>query len=1304
MNIKKQLALILGILFINNYTASSQITIDNTPTPLQLIQLIAGPGAQVSNVVYTGNALSRGSFTGTSNVGIAGGLLLTTGKTSIVNVANTADGSGSLLYGPGDADLNTLTTQGTYDACVIEFDFIPTTTSFSFRYVFGSEEYPEYVCSTYNDVFAFFVSGPNPAGGNYVKKNIALIPNTTTPVAINSINPGTPGTVGQPGFFDPSPCTPTGQSLAYSSLYVNNTGGAYVMYDGFTKPLIAQCDVTPCASYHVKLAVADVGDEAYDSGVFIEENSMTGTQSGMLTATPSNVCVNGTSVVSITPGAASYVWNFDGGVATPPGGGGDHNVTWPTAGTKNVTCTATFGACPVVVTTQVVVSSSSATATASPTAICGGSSTLTATGGTQFLWSSNPPSAIASVASPTVSPTITTTYTVTVGDAVGCANTASVIVTVNSSASLTVSASPAAICPGGTSTISCTNVPGATYAWSSGQGNVYSFADSPSTTTSYTVTVTSSGCVSQGSVTLTVNPLPPVFAGNDGYTCPGISTNLTATGASSYAWSSTLPTSLPANPNTAGIAVNPTVQSSYTVVGTLNGCTNSDQVVVMMNPPAVIEAGSDVSICKNSSTQLLASGGSTYVWTSTPSSVIPNVSNPTVSPTVSTTYSVVATDVQGCTGSDRVIVNVINPPAVNAGVDQSICPNETATIAATGAQSYDWGSNGQTATILVSPSSNTTYTVTGTDANQCSNTDQVVVFIKALPVANAGTDKSICLNNTTNLSSTGGNQFLWSSNPPSFTNNTSNPTVSPSITTTYTVTVTSAINCTAQDDVVVTVNSLPIADAGSDQIICRNTNVNLTGNGGVSYKWSPGGVNTQVYNVSPLNTTMYSLTVTDANQCSATDQVNVVVNQLPVIEAGSNTQICNGDQVVLTASGGDNYDWAVAQGASITENPLTTTTYTVVGTDINGCTASDKVVVTVNSIPTSDFSFESPICARSASQVIYTGTATSGAVYDWGNFGGADVSTGAGSGPYNVIWNTEGTYNVCLTVTQNNCISPQTCHEIIVNPLPAIVFSSDKIEGCEPLEVQFVDNSSPMPTSWSWSFGDINSADNSSSLQNPIHNYEKSGQYDVRLTAISDLGCSNSLLFQDMITVHKNPVAEFYQLPEVGSYENNNISFYPSGSSQNVVAWEWDFGDPNALAGENTSFEEKPEHKYIEIGYYDVWLYVSTEYGCRDSISKQIFLREDYTFYIPNAFTPNDDGKNELWGPQGMGVDLEKYSMQIFSRWGQLIFQTNDFGKLWDGRDTNGAICQQGVYSWIINAKEADGVTHKYVGHVTLIK
>ena len=256
-------ALIIFVLFTCT-GVRAQLVVSGNLTPEQLVtQILVGGGIQVSNVTSQGNNFMRGSFSNghATNLGLDDGVVLSSGNThQVPNVASYQASTGYSL--PGDPTLTAIATGTTHDASILEFDFIPTSDTLNFRYVFGSEEYPEYVNSSWNDAFAFFVNGPQPNGlGQYVDYNIALIPGTSLPVTINNVNNGTSNN---------GPCV----NCEY---YVNNTGGSTIVYDGFTTVLTATLVVIPCQQYHIKLVVADVGDWIYDSGVFLEANSFSST-------------------------------------------------------------------------------------------------------------------------------------------------------------------------------------------------------------------------------------------------------------------------------------------------------------------------------------------------------------------------------------------------------------------------------------------------------------------------------------------------------------------------------------------------------------------------------------------------------------------------------------------------------------------------------------------------------------------------------------------------------------------------------------------------------------------------------------------------------------------------------------------------------------------------------------------------------------------------------------------------------------------------------------------------------------------
>lgn len=276
------LSIFLGVIA---FSVSGQMTISNSMTVEQYVQnVLLGSGVTVSNVQYNGipaNIVqsSVGSFNDPAgNIGLTSGFIMGSGNVQLAAQPN--QGGGSSLGGSGamgvDPDLQSITPNQIFDECIVEFDFVPSGDTISFRYVFASEEYPEFVCGGVNDAFGFFLTGFNPNGAPYAATNLALIPDpanpdqyTNTAVSINTVNPGVPGGNGQS-----DNCSDIDPNWAsYSVFYAgNNTGTAYE-YDGNTVVLTAVAAVKCGETYHIKLAIGDGGDGGWDSGVFLEANS-----------------------------------------------------------------------------------------------------------------------------------------------------------------------------------------------------------------------------------------------------------------------------------------------------------------------------------------------------------------------------------------------------------------------------------------------------------------------------------------------------------------------------------------------------------------------------------------------------------------------------------------------------------------------------------------------------------------------------------------------------------------------------------------------------------------------------------------------------------------------------------------------------------------------------------------------------------------------------------------------------------------------------------------------------------------------
>ncbi len=445
----------------------------------------------------------------------------------------------------------------------------------------------------------------------------------------------------------------------------------------------------------------------------------------------------------------------------------------------------------------------------------------------------------------------------------------------------------------------------------------------------YLVTLTAKDellCQSTVTQTVIVHQLPDAqFTLNPNPICPGGNITFTSTSTSvdpitSYLWnfgdgaSGVLNTaSTPLASHTFNFA------GTYVVklkVFTSFGCVDSLVQTIIVNVPPIANAGPDKTICIYGSAQIAATGGVTYSWSPAVGLSATNIANPIANPTLTTTYTLTVADAVGCAGIDFVIVNVNTLPTVNAGPDASICLNTQTTLNATGAIFYNWfpsaGLSSSTASfVIASPLTTTQYVLTGTDNNGCINYDTVNITINQLPVANAGPDVSICMNNNTQLNASGGLNYLWNNTASLSNSNIPNPVANPTITTNYTLLVTDVNGCTDNDNVIITVNNLPIANAGADQNMCINSAAQLSATGGISYSWSPtiSLTSSSLSNPSatPTITTTYSVVVTDLYGCSSSDNMQVIVHNYPGVSAGLDQFICIGTATTITATGGSNY-------------------------------------------------------------------------------------------------------------------------------------------------------------------------------------------------------------------------------------------------------------------------------------------------------------------------------------------------------------------------------------------------------------
>ncbi len=483
-------------------------------------------------------------------------------------------------------------------------------------------------------------------------------------------------------------------------------------------------------------------------------------------------------------------------------------------------------------------------------------------------------------------------------------------------------------------------------------------------------------------------------------------------------------------------------------------------------------------------TPITITAATSLLWTASPGVGIANNTSTSASanglPAGVTNFTQTATtSYQGttCTSAASTSVNVIYP-TVDAGPDQTVCITTPVTLSGSGAQTYAWD-NGVTDGVPFVPGATATYTVIGTAANGCQDTDQVVVTVNTTIIVNAGPDQTICIGSPVTLSGSGAQIYSWNNGV------VNGVAFNPVSTQTYTVTGTDAFGCFGTDQVVVTVNPLPAVDAGSSQSVCQGTSVTLNGSGAVSYSWNNGVTNGVPFVANSTQT--YTVTGTDANGCTNTDQVTVTVNPSPTVNAGADQAVCQGGNVVLTASGAQSYSWnnGITNGVSFT--PGSTTTYTVTGTNANGCQGTDQVLVTVNLIPNVGAGANQTICLGSPITLSGSGAAT----YSWSNGVSNNVSFIPSLGV--------NTYVVTGT-TAAGCQNTDTVIVTVV-PVPTAVLGADSpLSGTPGLTVEFT-NSSLNAQSYSFEFGNGSTFQTTNIASTPNATYQQPGTYTVVLTA-----------------------------------------------------------------------------------------------------------------------------------------------------------------------------------------------------------
>ena len=748
----------------------------------------------------------------------------------------------------------------------------------------------------------------------------------------------------------------------------------------------AQIDVLPAATSTYSVTGYDTnGCHSTSSKVVNVEPLPVISVSGVKT-----ICAGQYTTLTATGGTA-YQWS---------NGTTGNSITVSPATTQAYVVTVTNAhGCVSSMETQVTVNALPVITFIGDTEMCADNSvTVTAAGGNAYLWSTG-----------AVTPSVTLYsqgyYKVTVTNDKSCQQTDSVYIKVNPNPNVQI-AGPDYICYGNVATLTASGAN--TYTWSTSE-TAASISPAPAATTTYTVTgYDAKGCHTTASKVLNVESLPVITVSGTKTICAGQSTTLTAAGGVSYLWDN--------GATSNSITVTPAASQSYVVTVTnALGCSSSMVTDVVVNTLPEITFSGNTTICAGATATVTAAGAAAYSWSNGAYTAAINVTEPGY-------YTVTATNAQNCTSTDSVYVTVNANPAVQIAGSSYVCAGGIATLTASGANTYLWNTEEITPSISVTPSTATTYTVTGYDTNGCSTTVSRVMNVEPLPVIQVLGTRTICAGQSTTLTATGGVVYNWSTG-----DTISSVVVSPDISQSYVVTVTNAYGCVASSAVTVTVNSLPHVTFNGNTTICAGNTTTITAVGASSYLWSTGA---QTGNVNIGTTGTYYVTATNAQNCSKTDSIYVQVNPNPVVQIDGSNHVCTGSAITLTASGANAYVWSTGEvSAEISIAPVANTTYTVTGYDTNGCSSTVQKVVNVEDLPVVQILGERTICQGQSSVL----TATGGTSYVWSN--------GATTQDIAVFPIISSSY----TVTAYNdfgCSSIATAI-VTVNVLPSIIFSGN---------------------------------------------------------------------------------------------------------------------------------------------------------------------------------------------------------------------------------------------------------------------
>ncbi len=820
----------------------------------------------------------------------------------------------------------------------------------------------------------------------------------------------------------------------------------------------------------------------------------------------------------------------------------------------------------------------------------------------------------------------------------------------------------------------------------------------------YSVSATSSnGCVETKTVSIVSAGSVSVTTATTSVTCNGLAngsataTPSGGTGPYTFTWSPSGGNSFVAT----GLA-----PGTYTaLVKDVNNCTVTATAIITQPASALTAVTSATTIlcfgAANGSASVTASGGTagyTYTWS-------PSGGNTTLaSPLTAGTYTVLVKDAKNCTvTATALITQPASALAATINFTNATCGMSNGSamvnpVGGTAAYSFSWSPAGGTASLANNLSAGN-YSVVITDANNCQLTKTVSIIqpnSMALTVTTTSVSCNSGSNGTATLNVAGGTapySYTWSPVPIGGQGTSIGTGLSSQ---TYTVLISDNLGCTT----FTTANIIQPATAlnaitTATNILCFgavNGSASVTASGGTAgytYTWSPSGGNTTI--ASPLTAGAYTVLVMDANNCIVS--LTTTISQPAPITLNVNPiKLCSGQNGVLlgNVNGGTapySYTWNNSPGSySVAVSTTANVIYTLSVTDANGCNSPiDTAMINVSPPLTLSISPTKTICAGTSS--------------------GLSANASGGNGIYQYNWQPNNIAGQLISVNLNNttvytvtvndgCSQPVIATTtIFVETVPTPTLLANKYSGCSPVCVSFT-NTAFNPTlsiqNSLWTFSDGSFATG----QQPNHCFTNKGTFTATNSFTTTSGCKNTAQLTNYINVFQKPDADFSASNYLFENSNPEVNFY--NNSANAINYFWDFG------GLGSSTLVNPGHSFNEPGKYLVTLIAKNGF-CSDTAYKIIESLPAYTFYAPNTFTPNNDKRNDFFFPLGEGWDVKTYSLMVFDRWGEKIYETDQVDGWWAGT-FKGAEVKEDTYIWKVNLKDIFGMQHNYIGHIILVR